>query len=299
LGNLSTKYLRESSVTTPFLRWAGGKRWLAKRLGSLIGQRLSKGGTYFEPFLGSGAMYFSHGSCPAVLSDLNCELINAFVQVARHPNELRIRLGEIRSGPRKYAEVRDASPSSAIGRAVRFLYLNRNCFAGIYRENLSGHFNVPYGGGDRTHAGLVRSNALERASRILGRTGIELICSDFEPIIDRARKGDVVYCDPTYRAVTREHFDRYGQLVFAWKDQQRLASAAQEAFARGAIVIVSNASCDGVRDLYPSASVFVLRRRKGLGSGKATELLFVLDPDGQSELWSSVDRDPTNGSGSY
>ena len=79
-------------------------------------------------------------------------------------------------------------------------------------------------------------------------------------------RGDVIYCDPTYRRQTRHHFDRYGASVFDWDDQKRLALLAKKAFAKGALVIISNASCFGIADLYPDALIIRALRKKGFGN---------------------------------
>jgi site-specific DNA-adenine methylase len=109
-----------------------------------------------------------------------------------------------------------------------------------------------------------------------------LVVANFAQSLGRAGRGDVVYCDPTYRKRTRQHFDRYGATLFGWGDQQRLALAATAAVRRGALVIVSNASCFGVSQLYSEALILEVHRRKGLGPGDAVttraEYLFVLDP---------------------
>src|SRR5262249_54865292 len=121
---------------------------------------------------------------------------------------------------------------------------------------------------------------------------VKLRVADFEPSMDRARAGDVVYCDPTYRQTTRRHFDRYGKTIFDWEDQQRLAGAVWRAFERGAIVMLSNASCLGIRELYSGAGLIRVHRPKGLAPARNTaqhaEYLFVLDPMDDWADWSRI-----------
>ena len=281
-------------MAEPFLRWAGGKRWLAEKLAPLIRSRLSDTGTFYEPFLGSGAMYFAVQPPSAVLSDINAELIATFRQVRSAWGPLRARLAVLPSTRREYLRVREWDPDSPADRAVRFLFLNRNCWGGLWRENKKGVFNVPYGGGDRTHRKLVETSLLSDAHRALGQGAVELAVGDFANFLGRANNGDVVYCDPTYRKRTRQHFDRYGPTLFGWEDQERLATAASAAARRGALVIVSNASCFGVGKLYPSALVLQVSRRKGLGpaDGAATraEYVFILDPLRRWSDWEVAGR---------
>lgn len=270
------------SVVEPFLRWAGGKRWLALALAPLIKARLR--GTYFEPFLGSGAMFFAVMPERALLSDLNADLIGAFRVVAERPEEL---LGEVRALPvnaETYYELRADEPRDLLRRAVRFVYLNRTCYGGIYRENKRGKFNTPYGGGSRTPAPLWQRSLIDLCSPLLRKDGIALEIQDFESSLNAAGKGDVVYCDPAYRAATRTHFDRYGAVVFGWEDQVRLARAARRASARGALVVVSNTYCAEVRELYGDAMRILLEKTKVIGNAakdpnRRKEYLIVLNPD--------------------
>ena len=285
-----------SDVVEPFLRWAGGKRWLASKLAPLIKTRLS--GTYFEPFLGSGAIFFAVAPDKAVLSDLNADLVGSFLAVAERPDEL---LEEVRALPvnaETYYELRAEEPLDPLQRAVRFVYLNRTCYGGIYRENKRGIFNTPYGGGSRTPAPLWERDLIERCSPLLGKDGITLSVRDFELSLNEAGEGDVVYCDPAYRAATREHFDRYGAVIFGWEDQVRLAAAARRASARGALVIVSNTYCPEVRELYDDATRIPLQKTKAIGNAakdpnRRKEYLIALDPEenGNSVCnWESVGR---------
>ena len=125
-----------------FLRWAGGKRWLSKTLAPIIIDFLADG-TYYEPFLGSGAMFFAVQPRRATLSDNNKQLINAFLQVSCKPDDLQRILAALRSTKKEYYRIRSAVPKTALEQAARFIYLNRNCWGGLYRENRRGEFNVP------------------------------------------------------------------------------------------------------------------------------------------------------------
>jgi DNA adenine methylase len=280
-------------MAEPFLRWAGGKRWLARALAPLIQNRLGNA-TYHEPFLGSGAMFFAVEPQRAVLSDINSELINAYQQVRASPAKMKSLLSQARATKTEYLRIRSFNPERADERAGRFLFLNRNCWGGLYRENKQGGFNVPYGGGDRTHAVLTGGTILEDASRLMRRNTVRLQVADFETSLAVAKSGDIVYCDPTYRKRTRQHFDRYGANIFGWVDQERLAQAARAAMTRGVLVIISNASCFGVAQLYPDALILETFRRKGIGAGgppaALSEYVFVLDPTSNHHHWEAVGK---------
>jgi DNA adenine methylase len=275
----------------PFLRWAGGKRWLACPLAPVLSTRLSgDGAMYIEPFLGSGAMFFAISPRRALLSDLNADLINAYQVVASQPRALLAQVRRMPVDEGTYYRVRRSQPRTPVTRAARFVYLNRTCYGGLYRENRLGQFNTPYGGGSRTTTPLWERGLLESASRTLAESGIGLAVCDFAETLERAQAGDVVYCDPTYSAVTRSHFDRYGSLLFSWSDQERLATAARAAAGRGALVLISNAYCPEVRELYRGAIRLTFRRHKSIGNAPADpdqhrEYLMVLDPAPGPALW--------------
>jgi DNA adenine methylase len=232
--------------------------------------------------LGGGAVFFHLRPRRAVLSDVNGELIETYGIVRTCADRVLSVVQQMPVTKREYYRVRDSQPTSPVLRAARFLYLNRTAFGGIYRLNKKGQFNVPFGGGDRTPSPLWTEALLEQAARALA--GVDLRVSDFEPILDEARFGDVVYCDPTYTvAHDCNGFVRYNERNFSWSDQQRLAEAASRAATRGAAVVVSNAHHEAVRALYSRCEGLTLQR-KSLVSAKARarrgvmEYLFVLRP---------------------
>jgi len=260
----------------------------------IFSESLKNGGTYYEPFLGSGAMFFALAPEKAVLSDINAHLIETFRHVARDPKEVICNLSKLLSTKEAYNEIRLKRPDNELDEAVRFIYLNRNSFGGLYRENKNGEFNVPFGGGQRNHNVLLKTGLLERSASLLNKPGIVLQKSDFQAVLKNAGMGDVVFCDPTYRKVDRTHFDRYGQNVFDWKDQMRLYHAALDAYHRGALVVVSNALCPELETLYAEAGILKLMRPKGLGPDRkpqnVEESAFVLDPLRRWSEWKKVGK---------
>lgn len=113
----------------PFLRWPGGKRWASPMLVPLTRKYLS--GTYYEPFLCGGSIFFALAPPRAVLADINQDLINTYLMVKQHPVALVRRLRALPVTSSFYYQLRDEDATAAISRAVRFLYLNRTCFGGI------------------------------------------------------------------------------------------------------------------------------------------------------------------------
>lgn len=282
---MSTDLLLPIKHGTPFLKWPGGKRWVAGELSALIREHLT--GTYFEPFLGGAAVFFALKPRSAVLSDINTDLINVYRVVKRAPRLVANQLRQYPVNEAAYLEMRASSPISSLDRAVRFLYLNRTAFGGIYRLNREGRFNVPFGGGDRTPELLWKTDALTVASRYLRKAKLDK--GDFESFLSQAGLGDVVYCDPTYTVAHDSNgFVRYNEKNFSWSDQERLARIGCAASRRGAVVIISNANHDTVRELYPANSIRTIERMSSVCPNiekrrVVTECLIVLRKDSSSQ----------------
>lgn len=280
-----------SEVILPFLRWAGGKRWLCRQIAPIFKAHLQ--GRYFEPFLGAGAMFFAIAPDRALLSDINEDLINSFQIVKNKPEELAIAIQKLPVDAATYYKLRSKKPITSFNKAVRFIYLNRTCYGGLHRENQKGEFNTPFGGGSRTPKTLWEDNLLQKANSLLSKRYVRLKVQDYAASMRLAKRGDLIYCDPTYRSVTRNQFDRYGSVIFDWNDQIRLAKEAQKAYKRGVFVAISNTYCDELRALYPDALFLQLSRGKAIGNksnngNSKKEYLIILDPNLKVSEWISV-----------
>jgi DNA adenine methylase len=237
----------------PFIKWAGGKRRLCDAIREFFPAKFN---CYFEPFLGGAAMFFDLAPSRAVLSDINEELTNAYAQVGDNLPLVR-RLSALSVNKRTYLNIRKNLPSGDLDRAVRFIYLNKTAFNGLYRVNRAGGFNVPFAGnqGRRVFA----ESELRAASKLLRRCRI--VSRDFELAFSDAQHGDLIYCDPPYTVRHNNNgFIRYNESLFSWNDQQRLAAAANEAVRRGVHVLVSNAQHTSLRRLYRGFAVATLSR---------------------------------------
>lgn len=231
----------------PFLRWAGGKRWLTESKPEWFEVPYQR---YIEPFLGGGAVLFS--ICPeaAIVSDLNSELIATYEGIRDRPLlvDRYLRKHDENHSKEYYYATRSKSPRSTPSRAARFVYLNRTCFNGIYRVNLNGEFNVPKGSKDKV---IMEEDDFCHVSKIL--EGIDLRSGDFEPIVNEAQAGDLLYIDPPYTVQhNNNNFIKYNENIFSWDDQVRLAACVKAAAQRGAYVMVSNAKHECIAELYNS-----------------------------------------------
>lgn len=277
----------------PFLRWAGGKRWLAKKLSPVLCKILKDtNGTYYEPFLGAGAMFFALEPQKSILSDLNSKLIDTYMAIRSDWFRIQLIMEKWPISKEKYYSIRELKTLNKFEKAARFIWLNRTCYGGLYRENRNGHFNVPFGGGSRTPEILYKNQHLKKASDKL-RGSVIILASDFESVIDQSQAGDVVYCDPTYSSVQRGQFDRYGANIFSWSDQVRLALTAERALDRGVTVVISNGFFDDLIPLYPKAYRIPQNKTKSIGNKsrnniKGKECLIILDPKKRRRIWQSV-----------
>ncbi len=229
----------------PFLKWPGGKRWLVHQYASLFPSRYCR---YLEPFLGGGAVFFHLTPLRAILSDTNRDLVNAYQCLRKHARTIDERLSKLQQKHSRalYYRVRATCPTDAIEQAVRFLYLNRTCFNGIYRVNLRGDFNVPIGTKDLV---AYPENYLQGIANCLRHASIRV--ADFEETIDKAAAGDFVFVDPPYTVMhNNNNFLKYNANLFSWSDQLRLASTIKRAARRGAAIMVSNADHRSIRELY-------------------------------------------------
>lgn len=229
----------------PFLKWAGGKRWLSNKIVELAQPLLGK---YIEPFLGSGAVFFALRPTQAILSDANFELINAYQAIRSDPEKIAqlLRVHQRLHSKDYFYQMRSYKPRCEFRMAARFIYLNRTCWNGLYRVNLSGKFNVPIG----TKSTVIMPTDDWPAMSDLLKSA-KLVCGDFESSIEEAEKGDVVFADPPY---TVKHnlngFIKYNDALFSWGDQVRLRDTLLRARQRGARVIVTNAHHASIRELY-------------------------------------------------
>ncbi len=216
----------------------------------LIKDRLPEYKTYYEPFLGSGCLFFALEPAKSVISDTNPELINCYKQVKNHCRLVMKVLKKLRTNKDTYYKVRDQLYPKAdhIKRAAYFIFLNKTCWNGLYRVNNQGNFNVPSGDLNRDKL-VYQEDHLMLVSQRLKNT--EILCEDFEDVIKVAKKGDLVYFDPPYvTSHLKNGFIKYNSKLFSQIDELRLSKAASTLSNNGTHVIVSNAAHPLIKELY-------------------------------------------------
>lgn len=265
---------RTKHVPSTFLRWAGSKRKLLGELELYWDIRFER---YIEPFAGSACLFYRLAPSISILSDKNAELIQALQTIAKHPDEVYDNFERIPRSKEDYLRLRATRPDTLnqLSQAVRFLYLNRNCFNGIYRTNRSGQFNVPYGG---LQSGKIMSRKGFVSSAKLLSTA-KLCACDFGTTLRNTRKGDFVYLDPPYAVSSRRVFCEYSGKPFTVQDLTRLSSHLTKMDRRGVKFVVSYADSRESREIakyWNSRIVYVRRNVAGFTGArkKARELLF-------------------------
>lgn len=270
---------------TPFLRWAGGKAWLTEYIQTLIEGLEFK--NYYEPFLGGAAVYFSLNLSKKVyLSDVNDELINAYISVRDSPTELaEIIEGYIPSSD-EYYRIRALEPQDNIERAARFIYLNHTSYNGLYRVNRAGKYNVPYGKITTPYDVKQLFPVSEKLQ------GVSLSCEDFAARKEKIKRGDLIFLDPPYSVSQKPNengFIAYNQTLFSLNEQYRLSEYIDVIKKKGAYYILTNSAHELIRGIFDKGDrIITLQRNSLIGGknsmrGKVSEYLFTNIPDVEVE----------------
>ena len=266
LGELSEQSL---------IRWAGSKR---KILPVLADFWTAKHTRYVEPFAGSAALFFHLRPAAALLGDLNQDLIDTYRVIREYPDTVHDLASRHSANARTYYRIRSWQPDTLdeIERAVRFIYLNRNCFNGIYRTNKRGNFNVPFGG--KKLSQLPDVSTFRRCALLLSNAKLQ--ACDFGTTLARTRKGDFVYIDPPYTTRSRRVFKSYGPKEFSFTDLDRLLGHLTRMHERGVDFVVSYDDCAEARELsqkWTTERISVRRHVAGFVSSRrsAKELLIT------------------------
>lgn len=233
----------------PFLRWAGGKYSLIEKLIPFVPQSID--GTYWEPFLGAGAMFFAIQPKKAILSDLNPHLMNCYKILKYSPEKLSRYLMKykFKHSESFYYDTRKKYNNGklSIENAARFIYLNKASFNGIFRVNKKGEFNVPFG--YKEQISIPNKEYIFRASNILKDT--ILISGGFNYILQDANKNDFIYLDPPYPPINgTSYFTHYTKERFSDNDQLLLSNIAKKLSLIGCKVMISNADKKSIREFY-------------------------------------------------
>lgn len=270
----------------PFVKWAGGKRQIIDKLIKLAPIEYN---TYYEPFVGGGALLFELSPKNAVINDSNKELINVYKMIStdkgyedvvkllnvyekKHSEEFFYKIRNLDKDKRKFQKLTD------VERAARTIYLNKTCFNGLYRVNSKGEFNVPFNK-------KLRVNTYDSENMILAyvyfqNNNITMLSTDFEEAVKTAKKGDFIYFDPPYDYETKETFNSYTEEGFGKNEQIRLAKVYKELSDRGCYVMLSNHNTTLINELYKDFNIHLITAKRNINSkgekrGKVEEVIIT------------------------
>lgn len=275
-----------SLIPKPFIKWVGGKSRVLSQLFIFLPEKFDR---YFEPFVGGGSFLFSLNPEKAFINDTNKTLINTYKIIKEDPNKLIELLENTEKNylntseeERKgiFLSFRERFNDPKIGsneKAALFIFLNKTCFNGMYRENSKGIFNVPFG--KYKNPKILDKENLLKLSAFLKK--VELSSISFEKSITKAKKGDFIYFDPPYYPLNKtSSFTSYTQDNFAELDQVKLKSVFEYLDSKGCKVMLSNSNTKFIRDLYKDyriEKIFAARsiNSKGQNRGKIEEVVVL------------------------
>ncbi len=255
----------------PFVKWAGGKRQILDKLKKHVPENFD---TYYEPFIGGGALLFELSPKKAIINDSNEELMNVYRCLCNEDKFKKmcsvLNHYEKEHSEEFYYEIRNKDRSissynrlSDYTKAARTIYLNKACFNGLYRVNSKNQFNVPFG--KKTKVNTYEGSNLITVSNYLTINDVTILCVDFEEAVKDAKKGDFVYFDPPYDSDTST-FNSYTEDGFGKEEQVRLAKVYKELANRGVYVMLSNHNTSLVKELYKDYNIDVIEAKRNINS---------------------------------
>ena len=269
----------------PFVKWAGGKRQIIDKLRVYVPDEFD---TYYEPFIGGGALLFELSPKKAVINDSNKELMNVYEVLCDEEKFKKmcniLNTYEIKHSEEFYYDIRNKdrnknafSRLSDYTRAARTIYLNKACFNGLYRVNSKNEFNVPFG--KKTKVNTYEGGNLITISNYLTMNDIKILNVDFEDAVKDAKKGDFVYFDPPYDSETGT-FNSYTEEGFGKEAQRRLARVFKELDERGVYVMLSNHNTTLINELYKDYNIHVIEAKRNINAngkkrGKVEEVIIT------------------------
>ena len=269
----------------PFVKWAGGKRQIIDKLKRYVPDEFD---TYYEPFIGGGALLFELSPRRAVINDSNEELMNVY-SVLCDEEKFKKMCSVLNHYEKEHCEefyydIRNKDRNknaykrlSDYTKAARTIYLNKACFNGLYRVNSKNEFNVPFGKKERVNT--YDGGNLITVSNYLTMNDVEILSVDFEQSVKNAKKGDFIYFDPPYDSETST-FNSYTEDGFGKDEQIRLAKVFKELDSRGCYVMLSNHNTSLINDLYKNFNIHVIEAKRNINSngkkrGKVKEVIIT------------------------
>lgn len=256
-------------LAAPVLKWVGGKRQLMSEIEKVLPKTYT---TYYEPFIGGGAVLFELQPNKAVINDVNGELINLY-NVIKDDVELLIEdLKKHENTPEYFYSIRELDRKkdkyenlSNVEKASRIVYLNKTCFNGLFRVNKAGEFNSPFG--KYKNPNIVDEVTLKAVSKYFNKADIKILNGDFEASLKGIRKGAFVYLDPPYDPVSNSaNFTGYDKGGFNRDEQIRLKKLCDKLDKKGVKFLLSNSATDFIKDLYKDYNIKIVKAKRTINS---------------------------------
>lgn len=259
-----------SDLVQPVLKWVGGKRQLIPEISKYF-PNIKSISTYYEPFVGGGAVLFHFKPKKAVINDVNEELINLY-QVIKDDVEVLIEdLNKYENDEELFYRIRelDRSPEyrnlSSVKKASRMHFLNKTCYNGLYRVNSAGEFNTPFG--KYKNPNIVNEDVLRAVSNYLNNSKVKILNVDFEESLKWIRKEAFVYFDPPYDPISpSSNFTGYSEGGFDREQQIRLKKLCDRLDSKGVRFLLSNSSTNFIKELYKDYQIITVYAKRNINS---------------------------------
>ncbi len=254
----------------PFIKWAGGKRQLLPEIKERL-PPMSKS-TYYEPFVGAGAVFLELQQNKAIINDLNSELMDAYISIKDNVDELieLLQTYEIKNEANFFYEIRSKDREelfcdwSRVEKAARFIYLNKTCYNGLYRVSAQGFFNTPFG--NYKKSAICEEIKLRAISNYLNTNNIVILNGDYEKSVKTAKKDDFVYFDPPYHSPNRTNFTGYQKGGFDENEQERLFKLFAKLSDNGVKCMLSNSATPFIKNLYKDYNIDIVKATRAINS---------------------------------
>ena len=261
--------MAQNLLLSPMLKWVGGKRQLLPDIVPMINK---KAPLYVEPFIGGGAVLFNMQPKKAIINDYNQELINVYITVRDNLEELldELRIHEENNSSDYYYEIRaldraeEFAQMSNVEKAARIIYLNKTCYNGLYRVNMAGQFNSPYG--KYKNPNIVNEAVLRAISNYFNTNEITILNGDYKEVLKDLEKEAFVYLDPPYMPISSSSFTGYTEGGFGYNSQVELKKECDKLNEKGIRFVQSNSDCEIIRELYKDYKIKTVKAKRSINS---------------------------------
>lgn len=260
--------MKKNKLVLPVVKWVGGKRQILHEIEKYI----PKFSTYYEPFVGGGAVLFHIQPSKAIINDVNSELVSLYEVIRDHVDELIEDLRKHKNEDEYFYSIRELDRDkklfnqlTPVQRASRIHFLNKTCYNGLFRVNRAGEFNTPFGG--YKNPNIINEITLKAVSNYFRKANIVIKCCDFEESLKGIRRGSFVYLDPPYDPVSSSaSFTGYDKGGFDRNEQERLKKVCDDLNRRGVKFLLSNSATDFIKGLYADYNIEVIKAKRAVNS---------------------------------